>query len=81
MTIGPSDIASVEYLTENDLALSASNESQLSEIVRKINEDHSILNRYATKGRSYSTVKLNASQMRQTLYDDLQHVIDKYKNR
>lgn len=79
LAIGPSDIASIEYLTDNDLALSASNESQLTEIVSRVIADHSIIDKYAIKGREYSTQKLNATEMRKALYNDLMYLISNYK--
>ncbi len=81
LSIGPSDIASMEYLSENDLALSAGNQNQLAEIIKRINEDRSIIGRYAEKGRNYSTRTLSSSKMRRALYNDLQQVIDNYKTR
>ena len=78
LAIGPSDISSVEYLKDNNLALVASTEKQLRELLKRVNADHAIISDYAVRGRQYATKELNASQMRQALYDDLQHVIDNY---
>ena len=78
LAIGPSDISSVEYLKDNNLALVASTEKQLRELLKRVNADHTIISDYAVRGRQYATKELNASQMRQALYDDLQHVIDNY---
>ena len=78
LAIGPSDISSVEYLKDNNLALVASTEKQLRELLKRVNADHTIISEYAVRGRQYATKELNASQMRQALYDDLQHVIDNY---
>ena len=81
LAIGPSDISSMEYLSDNDLALSASTINQLFEIVKRINSDHSIISKYAEKSCEYVTKKLDASQLRHLLYNDLQGVIDDYKRR
>ena len=81
LAVGPSDISSIEYLADNDLALIANNEQQISEVVRMINADHSVITKYAERGRGYATKKLVASKMRQDLYNDLQAVIDNYKKK
>lgn len=80
LAIGPSDIASMEYLTDNDLALYAYNERQLGEIVKKINTDHALLESYAAKVRAYATKKLDATQLRKEVYDSFQQVIEHYKH-
>lgn len=79
LAIGPSDIASMEYLTENDIALHSSSANQLNDILRRINADHSIVKNYAEKGRNYATKELNAHLLRKELYNDLQRVIINYK--
>ena len=78
LAIGPADISSVEYLSDNDLALIASTKALLCEIVTRINNDRSVIVDYAQKGRNYVTKKLDANQMRQSLYNDLQYVIENY---
>lgn len=80
LAIGPSDIASMEYLTDNDLALYAYDECQLGEIVRKINTDHTVLDSYAAKVSEYATKQLDATQLRKAVYDSFQQVIDHYKH-
>lgn len=80
LAIGPSDIASMEYLTNNDLALYAYDECQLGEIVSKINTDHTVLESYAAKVREYATKQLDATQLRKAVYYSLQQVIDHYKH-
>lgn len=79
LAIGPSDISSMEYLSENDLALTACNKTQLGDVVSNINANHSIINKYALKGRDFSSNNLNASYMREVLYNDLHKVVDNYK--
>lgn len=78
LAIGPSDISSVEYLTDNNLALVASDEKQLGNLVRHIKANRAILGNYAAKGREYATKELDANKMRKALFEDLQRIIDKY---
>lgn len=78
LAIGPSDISSIEYLSENDVALIASSEKELDNIICRMKSDSSLISEYAHRGMDYSNKHLDAEQMRQKLYDDLQMVIDKY---
>ncbi len=80
LAIGPSDISSMEYLIDNDLALYAYDECKLGEIVRKINSDHTVLDSYAAKVNEYAKKQLDAKQLRKAVYDSLQQVIDHYKH-
>ena len=80
LTIGPSDISSVEYLAENNLALNASSKEQLAEIVRNLNADNTIINCYAERGRAFALKELDPTMMRQALYDDLQSVINNFSH-
>ena len=79
LAIGPPDIASIEYLSENNVALIAKNEEELSRIITLIQRNRQVIEEYAKKGLEYSKVFLSAPQMRQQLYDKLESIITNYK--
>lgn len=79
LAIGPSDVASIEYLHQNDLALCANTEKDIKEIVSKIKNESQILMQYAKKGRDYVKYNLNATELRQGLLKSLQTVVSSYK--
>ena len=78
LAIGPSDIASIEYLKENGVALVASNKMELNSIIERMHSDSSIVSEFAHKGRDYSSSHLSAERMRHDLYNNLQLIIDNY---
>lgn len=81
LAIGPSDISSIEYLSENIVALTANSEDELVDVIKRMKQDPSIISAYALRARDYSNSHLNAEQMRAELLDDLQKVIDGYKKK
>jgi len=78
LAIGPGDISSVEYLKDNDLALIASSDKELHNVIGQIKNDKEIVSKYAEKGRTYTQKQLNPKEIRRKLHDDLQNVIDNY---
>lgn len=78
LAIGPSDISSIEYLSENTVALTANSEEELVDVIKRMKQDPSVISAYALRARDYSNSHLNAEQMRAELHDDLQKVIEKY---
>lgn len=78
LAIGPDDISSIEYLKDNDLALIASSESELHDVIHQIQKKREIVAQYAEKSFTYSQKQLNPKEIRQKLYDDLQQIIDNY---
>ena len=80
LAIGPSDISSIEYLADNDLALIASDDKKLRQAVSKIKDNPDILKYYACRGVDFTQTELNADVIRQNLYDNLQKAIDIYKS-
>lgn len=81
LAIGPSDISSIEYLSDNNVALIASDESSLSGIINELKNNPSLIKEYADKGTDFISKHLNAEKLRQNLYDDLQRTINNYKNK
>lgn len=78
LAIGPSDISSIEYLSENNVALTANSEKELEGVIKRIKQYPSLISEYAQRGRDYSKSYLNAEQMRAEFHDDLQKVIDNF---
>ena len=78
LAIGPSDISSIEYLSDYDLALIASDKKALKQVIGLIKNDTSILHRYARRGLEYTRTLLNENVIRQNLFDTLQNTIDSY---
>lgn len=78
LAIGPGDISSVEYLKDNDLALIASSDKELHNVIGQIKNDKEIVSKYAEKGRTYTQKQLNPKEIRKKLHVDLQNVIDNY---
>lgn len=79
LAIGPSDISSIEYLSENNVALTANSEEELVGVIKRMKQNPNLILEYAQRGRDYLEYHLNAEQMREKLYEDLQKVIDNYK--
>lgn len=78
LAIGPSDVSSIEYLTENDVALIADSKEMLSQQVSAVRTDRQLIGEYAEKGRNYAVNQLNEDVIRKEFYDELQSVIDHY---
>ncbi len=80
LAIGPSDISSIEYLVDNDVALVADSKDRLSEQIERIKNDKSIITAYAAKSHDYVIQKLDEDKIRKDFYNVLQQVIDNYNN-
>ena len=80
LAIGPRDISSIEYLSDNDLALIARSQQELHTIISNLKEYPDSIAEYAQKGRSYVTQFLNEEKIRTEFYEYLQSIIDKYNN-
>lgn len=78
LAIAPSDISSIEYLADNDVALIADNKQRLAEIVKLIKNNKDVISEYATKGRNYVEKELNETKIRTAFYNELKLVIDNY---
>ena len=78
LAIGPSDIASIEYLNDNNLALSADSKDRLIMLVNSIHSNPSILMDYSKRGSGYISNQLNAKDLRYRLYNSLNEVISSY---
>lgn len=78
LAIGPSDIASIEYLNDNNLALTADSKDKLTMLVNSIHSNPNILMDYSNRGSEYISSQLNAKELRNKLYNSLNEVITSY---
>lgn len=78
LAIGPSDIASIEYLNDNNLALTADSKDRLIMLVNSIHSNPNILMDYSKRGSGYISNQLNAKDLRYRLYNSLNEVITSY---
>lgn len=78
LAIGPSDIASIEYLNDNNLALTADSKDRLIMLVNSIHSNPNLLMDYSKRGSGYISNHLNAKDLRYRLYNSLNEVITSY---
>ena len=74
LAIGPSDVASVEYLRNNDIALVASGKEALSEIIMSMKEDESLVQKYANRSSDYVQSELDPEVINRGLLSDLKRI-------
>lgn len=79
LAIGPSDISSIEYLVDNNVAIVADSKKRLSEQIAEIKKSRSLISEYAAKSRNYVAQELDEDKIRLEFYNVLQQVIDNYK--
>lgn len=80
LAIGPSDISSIEYLSENSLAFVADTPEAVVNVLQLIKEEPPVLFEYAKKGQDYVKCRLNANNLRKDLYNSLDNVIKSYSH-
>ena len=78
LAIGPSDISSIEYLADNDVALVADSKQHLAEIVTQIKNNKEIISKYAAKGRHYVEKEFDENKIRSAFYNELKQISDNY---
>lgn len=78
LAIGPADISSIEYLSDNNVALIADSEKELENVIDRMQRSPSVIAEYAQSSKDYTNTYLDATRIRQDFYDDLQEVIEKY---
>lgn len=81
LAIGPSDIASIDYLKSNDAALVATSKKEIDEIVSMVEDNPEIIKDYSRKGVSFARTQMNSDEMKQALYSDLAQIIDGHKKK
>lgn len=76
--IGPKDVASIEYLKDNDAAMVATDPEEMNNLVKRLKEDTNLLMDYSKKGLAFAMTQMNAEEMKMSLYNDMKAVIDEY---
>lgn len=79
--IGPKDIASIEFLHDNETAFVASNKDELRQIIRNIKSNPALLMEYSKKGLAFVGTHMNAMEMKASLRRDLQDIIIEHKQK
>lgn len=74
LAIGPADVASIEYLKHNDIALVAPDRQTLSETCLQIQQDRSLIQHYANRSRDYVQTELDPELINNGLLQDLKTV-------
>lgn len=72
--IGPNDIASIEFLKLNNLALCASSDSEISDVVTNLKQFPEQIDAMSVKGLDYVLANLDASKMRKDLFNELKYI-------
>lgn len=68
LAVGPADIASIEYLTTNDIAVVVNNKNMLNETVKKLVVDENMRREYAVRALEYAKNKHDIHIIRKALY-------------
>lgn len=76
LAIGPSDVSSIEYLSDNKIALIANSKQSLSVQVSLIKEEVNLISEYAERCHDFVTNQLDEEKIRKVFYDDLQSIIE-----
>ena len=79
LAVGPKDVASIEYLKNNDTALVATSENDLVGVIQMLKENEDILRLYSQKGLSFLQSQMNAEEMKLSLYNDMKEIIKQHE--
>lgn len=77
--LGPKDVASIEYLCSNDAALVATNNEEIGNVLSGLKHNQGIIMDYARKGLAFAKSQMNAVEMKQALYNDLEQIVQSHK--
>lgn len=75
LAIGPDDVASIEYLRDNNAALVASSKDEIIEVIRKLKSNKELLFQWSQKGLEFAKSQMNAEEMKLSLYNDMKEII------
>lgn len=79
LAIGPNDIASIEYLKDNNAALIATNKQEIDNIISSLKQHSSKLIEYSKRGLYFAKTQMNDIEMKAALWADLQEIINNYQ--
>ena len=75
LAIGPSGIASLDYLSENNLAAMAYSESEVKSQVRKLNSNHALIKEIADNNVIFLHNTLDEKSQREKFKADLESIV------
>lgn len=81
LALGPNDVASIEYLRDNDAALVASSKKEIVKTVQLLKRDKNILLIYSQKGLDFAKSHMNADEMKLSLYKDMKEIIKEHEQK
>lgn len=76
--IGPKDIASIEYLKDNDAAMVVTNIGEMNDLILQLKNNESLIMEYSHKGLDFAKTQMNAEEMKVSLYNDMKSIIEDY---
>ncbi len=79
LAIGPEDIASVNYLESNNLALICKSNDDIEKTVQRIKNDKSVISECAEHNFDFVSQMPDRESQQAKLKDDLQNIITQYK--
>ena len=79
LAIGPSDVASIEFLKDKNLALTASSKDEIMEVVKEIRDNNSIVFECAKRNRDYVQQRSQEESLQQYIRKHLSNAIENYK--
>lgn len=71
LAVGPSEVASIKHLIDNNCAIVASDSSELIEELNRVLENQAVLNDYATRAYECGKKYHNRSEMLEMLHNDI----------
>ena len=78
LAISPRNIASTEFLRDNDLAIICDDPKKISDILNMIEMNPQLLPTYANRTKTYIESAISREEMQRLLYDDMQRIIDQH---
>ena len=78
LAIGPDDVASIEFIKDNDVGIVANNNQQIETIVLNLLNNPDLLMKNAHKCRDYVTRRKSEKSLQKYLYDGLSEAIKGY---
>lgn len=80
LAIGPKGIASIDFLSENELALVCCSEEEIEKVVEQICEQPGLVNHYAENTLAFKHNFPTREEQQKALRDDLESIVLNYRN-
>ena len=77
LAVGPADVASMDYLIKNDAALTATNEAEIEEVLRKVIDNKNLLTEYGKKAWECGKRNHQIDKIQNMLYNDFEDLLNK----